>query len=67
MKGIVIRCSELYPEMKSALFRCSNSNCLATSTIALERGRIEEPTICQKCRAKGTFEIIHNLCQFTDK
>ena len=67
VKGIIIRCSELYPEMKSALFKCSNMNCQHTSTVALERGRIEEPVVCEKCRAKGSFEIIHNLCQFTDK
>lgn len=24
IRGIVIRCSEIYPEMKSALFRCTN-------------------------------------------
>lgn len=24
IRGIVIRCSEIYPEMKTALFRCTN-------------------------------------------
>jgi DNA replication licensing factor MCM4 len=23
-RGIIIRCSEIYPEMKKALFRCTN-------------------------------------------
>jgi len=65
VKGIVIRTSDIYPEMKLAHFDCVN--CRNVRTAALERGRVEEPTVCDRCRGKHTFEISHNRCVFTDK
>ncbi len=63
-KGIVIRCSVIYPEMKDAYFRCS---CNYVETKMVIRGRVETPDSCKNCEKKGSMEIIHNLCTFADK
>lgn len=48
IKGIVIRCSEVVPEMKEANFKCSK--CYNQEYKFLERGRIIEPDVCTNCR-----------------
>jgi DNA replication licensing factor MCM4 len=53
IKGIVIRCSEVVPEMKEANFKCNK--CYTSEYKFLERGRIIEPDYCNHCRNKGTF------------
>ncbi len=63
--GIVIRCSEIQPEMKEAHFKCVV--CEHFEPVVNEGGRIAEPTDCTKCRTKNSFEIIHNLCLFSDR
>ncbi len=45
IKGIVIRTSDIYPEMKDASFKCIN--CGAYESRAIDRGRIDEPVICR--------------------
>jgi DNA replication licensing factor MCM4 len=65
LSGIVIRTSEITPEMKQALFICSNCSNKVESVI--DRGRIDEPRICSKCQTKDSFQIHHNLSTFTDK
>ena len=65
IKGIVIRTSEVVPEMKEATFKCSK--CHHTEPKYLERGRIIEPDFCDKCKSRGSFELIHNQCLFSDK
>jgi len=65
IQGIVIRNSEIYPEMKDAFFKCSF--CGNKDQSPIDRGRIQEPTNCKKCATKHSFELIHNLCMFTDK
>lgn len=65
VRGIVIRVSDIHPEMKQAVFRCTN--CQNEMTVALENAKVEEPKDCGKCRAKNTMDIQHNLCIFTDK
>jgi DNA replication licensing factor MCM4 len=67
VRGIVIRTSELIPEMIIAHFKCSSINCANIKIVRLKNGIIEEPTDCDKCRQKMTFSIVHNLCQFGDK
>ena len=63
--GIVIRCSELQPEMKEAHYKCVV--CGHFEPIPNEGGRIPEPQDCTKCRTKSSFELIHNLCIFSDR
>ena len=65
IRGIVIRCSDIQPEMNEAHFRCVN--CKKTEAIANEGGRIQEPNDCSSCKTKNSFEIIHNLCFFSDR
>jgi DNA replication licensing factor MCM4 len=65
LRGIVIRSSDLYPEMKSACFTCSR--CTHTLKIDLENARVKEPEICDVCRTRDTFELQHNFSEFTDK
>lgn len=67
IKGMVIRCGTVIPEMKNAFFRCSL--CRFEAQVAIDQGIIEEPTVCpnQSCGAKMTMEMIHNRCLFADK
>lgn len=65
MTGMIIRLSNIIPEMAEAFFKCSV--CQATCTVKLERGRILEPTICQTCNTNHSYELVHNRCTFYDK
>ncbi|KAE9038899.1 DNA replication licensing factor [Phytophthora rubi] len=65
LKGMVTRCSGVLPDLKEAFFRCAM--CHATTQVALDRGRIEEPTSCARCSSRMSMEMIHNRCAFTDK
>jgi DNA replication licensing factor MCM4 len=51
--------------MKSACFKCSK--CLREEIVSIERGKILEPGYCRQCNGRFTFEMIHNLCGFSDK
>lgn len=64
-RGIAIRCSEIMPEMKSALFKCIN--CESEVKVFLENARVEEPKECVECRRKQTMEVQHNMCQFENR
>ncbi len=63
--GMVIRSSNLVPEMSEAFFRCSV--CHFCVTVEVERGRIAEPTLCTNCNTNHSFTLVHNRSQFTDK
>ena len=63
--GIVIRTSEIIPEMREAYFKCSI--CGAVVKSQLERSMIVEPTECSVCKVKASFEVIHNMSLFSDK
>ncbi|KAL4454702.1 hypothetical protein ABPG74_021907 [Tetrahymena malaccensis] len=65
MKCIVIRVSDIYPEMKVAVFKCTRCSHLVYSP--LERAHVDEPNDCENCHTKNSFMIQHNLCHFTDK
>ena len=47
IKGIVIRTSEVIPEMKEAAFQCQK--CRHTENVFITMGRILEPDLCSKC------------------
>jgi DNA replication licensing factor MCM4 len=66
-KGIVIRCSDLVPDMMTASFKCTSESCHATETVQLKQWRIEEPTRCDSCKKRYSYEIQHNDCIFNDK
>ncbi|XP_057747993.1 DNA replication licensing factor MCM4 [Arachis stenosperma] len=68
IKGMIIRCSSIIPEIREAIFRCLVcGNC--TDPVAVERGRITEPTIClrEECQSRNSMTLLHNRCRFTDK
>ncbi len=67
VRGIVIRTSDLIPEMVIANFKCSTIACNNSQVVRLKNGVIEEPTTCDKCKNKMTFSLVHNLCQYGDK
>ena len=65
IKGMVLRCSDVVPDLKHAFFRCFM--CSETAVVGIDRGRIEEPGMCTRCNAGGSMELIHNRCMFADK
>ncbi len=65
IKGMVIRCSVIIPELKQAFFRCFV--CSESVEVLIDRGRIDEPTTCSKCMTLGSMEMIHNRSLFSDK
>ncbi|KAF7458398.1 DNA replication licensing factor mcm4 [Cryptosporidium felis] len=75
IRGIVIRCSDIIPEMQRAVFRCtssynsngSHSNCDHREYRLLIGGEIDEPTLCPVCNNNYSFELMHNMCQFSNK
>lgn len=67
VKGIVIRCSDLTPDMNAAVFRCTTEDCKHEVKVILSHWTIDEPTKCELCGASHSFQIIHNDCQFSDR
>jgi len=67
IKGIVIRCSDLVPDMMSAIFRCTVEDCKNEVAVALSHWTIEEPTRCEVCGSAHSFQIVHNDCTFSDR
>eukprot|EP00124_Ichthyophonus_hoferi_P000539 Ihof_evm17s20 gene=Ihof_evmTU17s20 len=65
IRGMVIRCTPVVPDMHMAFFRCIM--CKFTTETALNSGRIAEPESCTNCNSKNTMEIIHNRSSFLDK
>ncbi|CDW88048.1 dna replication licensing factor mcm4 [Stylonychia lemnae] len=65
IKGIVIRNSDIIPEMKEASFRCYK--CQYEHQEFIQRGKIFEPDTCERCKSRYTFQLIHNHCYFSDK
>jgi len=67
LKGIVIRCSDLVPDMMAGLFRCTNDECKNEVNVKLVHWTIPEPTKCGNCNANHSFQLVHNDCTFQDK
>ncbi|CAH1110040.1 unnamed protein product [Psylliodes chrysocephalus] len=65
ISGMVIRTSNIMPEMREAFFKCIV--CQFFVNVEIDRGRITEPTLCSSCNTNHTFTLIHNRSQFTDK
>ncbi|CAI2384395.1 unnamed protein product [Moneuplotes crassus] len=65
VRGIVIRTSDIVPEMKEGHFKCAACN--QRQCVPVYRAKVEHPTECSNCRTTHCFEIIHNMCQFGDK
>ncbi|RXG52397.1 DNA replication licensing factor MCM4 [Armadillidium vulgare] len=65
ISGMVIRNSNIIPEMREAFFSCNV--CAFSTTVEIERGRITEPTLCTHCNTTHSFTLIHNRSHFSDK
>lgn len=53
IRGIVIRNSDVIPEMKEAGFKCYK--CHQWHNEFISRGKIFEPDTCQNCKSRYTF------------
>ncbi|KAE8231560.1 hypothetical protein CF326_g3420 [Tilletia indica] len=67
VRGLVIRCTPVVPDMKQAFFRCLVCN--HTVLVEIDRGRINEPARCPRdvCNSQGSLSLIHNRCEFADR
>ena len=65
IKGMVIRTSQIIPDMKEGFFECLM--CKQTVVVEIERGFIAEPTVCNNCGAHKNFQLVHNRCKFAGK
>lgn len=65
VNGMVIRVSNIIPEMREAFFKCMV--CSFTTSVEIDRGRIAEPTLCTHCNTNHCFTLVHNRSQFSDK
>jgi len=65
ISGMVIRTSNIIPEMREAFFKCHM--CSFTTSVEIDRGRIAEPTLCTHCNTSHSFTMIHNRSHFSDK
>ncbi|KAK0593195.1 hypothetical protein LWI29_032697 [Acer saccharum] len=65
LKGMVIRCISIIPEIREAIFRCLLCGYFSEA-IGVDRGRISEPTTClkQECLAKNSMTLVHNRCKY---
>nr|XP_020646593.1 DNA replication licensing factor MCM4 [Pogona vitticeps] len=65
ISGMVIRSSQLIPEMQEAFFKCQV--CAFTTRVEIDRGRIAEPSTCKNCNTTHSMALIHNRSLFSDK
>lgn len=65
ISGMVIRTSNVIPEMREAFFKCII--CDFATTVEVDRGRIAQPTLCTNCNTNHCFRLVHNRSEFTDK
>ena len=65
ISGMVIRTSNVIPEMREAFFKCIV--CSFTTMIEIDRGRISEPTVCTNCNNSYCFLLVHNRSHYSDK
>lgn len=65
IKGMVVRCSPVIPDLKFAHFGCVI--CGHAEVVAVERGKVTEPTRCPQCSTKQSYQIQHNRGVYADK
>ncbi|KAF2227870.1 MCM2/3/5 family-domain-containing protein [Elsinoe ampelina] len=65
IKGLVIRTTPIIPDMKEAFFKCAL--CAHALLVDIDRGKITEPTQCDRCKKPNTFQIVHNRSHFSNK
>jgi len=65
LKGMIVRCSPIIPDLKVAHFSCCV--CGHDHQVSIDRGRVEEPKQCPSCNTKDSYTLVHNRCIFADK
>ena len=65
IRGMVIRTSNLIPDLKMAFFRCNACN--NSKEVMMDRGRIDHPEICDRCNNRKQFDIVHNRSIFANR
>ena len=65
LKGMIVRCSPIIPDLKVAHFSCVI--CGHDHQVTIDRGRIQEPHQCASCNTKDTYQLVHNRSIFADK
>ncbi|KAI9544617.1 DNA replication licensing factor, mcm4 component [Dissostichus eleginoides] len=65
ISGMVIRTSQLIPEMQEAFFQCQV--CAFSTRVEVDRGRIAEPAVCRHCNTTHSLALVHNRSLFSDK
>lgn len=67
IKGLIIRVSNIIPDMRVAYFSCARCGTVATSENI--KGRISEPAVCPnpECQVHQSMTLVHNRCLFSDK
>uniref|UniRef100_A0A8C4P0X4 DNA replication licensing factor MCM4 n=1 Tax=Dicentrarchus labrax TaxID=13489 RepID=A0A8C4P0X4_DICLA len=65
ISGMVIRTSQLIPEMQEAFFQCQV--CAYSTRVEVDRGRIAEPAVCRHCNTTHSLALVHNRSVFSDK
>ncbi|CAA7402877.1 unnamed protein product [Spirodela intermedia] len=68
VKGMIIRCSSVIPDIKEAVFQCLICGHFS-DPVLVDRGRINEPTRClrEECLTLNSMTLVHNRCRFADK
>lgn len=68
LKGMIIRCSAIIPEIREAVFKCLVCGYFS-DPVVVDRGRINEPSACmrEECKARNSMTLVHNRCRFADK
>ncbi|KAJ6906219.1 hypothetical protein NC652_023849 [Populus alba x Populus x berolinensis] len=57
LKGMIIRCSSIIPEIREAVFKCIVCGYLSDLLLWTE----------QECLAKNSMSLVHNRCRFAEK
>jgi hypothetical protein len=65
IRGYIVNCSTIIPEMINAFFKCQI--CFFEVYSFLEFGKILEPIYCFYCKEFNTFQMIFNRCNFIQK
>ncbi|RKP18631.1 MCM-domain-containing protein [Rozella allomycis CSF55] len=67
VKGLVIRCSGIIPDMRQGYFQCCV--CGFGMNVEINKGIISEPSKCPNdgCNSPDSMILVHNRCIFADK
>ncbi|XP_055342701.1 DNA replication licensing factor mcm4-A-like [Paramacrobiotus metropolitanus] len=64
ISGMVIRTSNIIPELRDVVFMCSICDHRQRGEII--RGKINEPTVCPNCHSTHSYSVQHNLSRYSD-